>query len=527
MDRYFSTPRGGEPIEVFLKWGSVSEKLTVFISFRKPRKMRRAIEESGCINHRNFDVVVERGPDLRYVTGRGIHPEYRNHPLSIPDLPGYASGLPIRSFREGEPLGTALIGGVIRIDGRLWGLTVFHFLKGSWKKDSTVAENERELEISTSRECSDTSSLWSVHTATTDPASPLDTQLDAPLSDVVSDVEVYLQPWTQLETTIAEVVGGEPIQMRIRSTSGTRLSEFPYYQPGNTSLELGDLDAEDIRCIMDWALVDLGEIPLLSNSYADKHDGDFQLKTVRTTTDPGDKAVDILVEGGVYCKGVASGIPCLLGLQNTRGYGLAFMISTDSELRELFPFEMGCNGNTDEGTCNFTGEGISGAWIVDSNTSELIGHLFAVSTPSNRGYFIPINETFKDIGATLNADKVHVQVVLGEQLGDTANSARPSLHNPYDSGHSTETPHIYPITAVQRQTTPESLLQKVFQGVKRSFTVSSIQKHQLLHTPDPLTPLGFRPEIADQHNNCIDKSLGGRFKHVWRGLGDYIPTSKV
>jgi hypothetical protein len=37
---------------------------------------------------------------------------------------------------------------------------------------------------------------------------------------------------------------------------------------------------------------------------------------------------------------------------------------------------------------------------VDSNTSELVGHLFAASITSQLGYFVPIIETLKDIKVT-------------------------------------------------------------------------------------------------------------------------------
>ncbi|KAF8243550.1 hypothetical protein K440DRAFT_664081 [Wilcoxina mikolae CBS 423.85] len=53
-------------------------------------------------------------------------------------------------------------------------------------------------------------------------------------------------------------------------------------------------------------------------------------------------------------------------------------------------------------------EGMSGAWIVDSDTTELVGHLIAVSATSPWGYFIPIIETIEDMKATLNASNVRL-----------------------------------------------------------------------------------------------------------------------
>jgi len=53
-----------------------------------------------------------------------------------------------------------------------------------------------------------------------------------------------------------------------------------------------------------------------------------------------------------------------------------------------------------------TEEGMSGAWIVDSNTAELVGHLVAVSASSTWGYFIPIMETIEDMKAILNVNNV-------------------------------------------------------------------------------------------------------------------------
>lgn len=50
MDRYFSTPAGSKPIEASLQPGSSLHRLTIHITYRKPRKMRRAIEKLGCIN---------------------------------------------------------------------------------------------------------------------------------------------------------------------------------------------------------------------------------------------------------------------------------------------------------------------------------------------------------------------------------------------------------------------------------------------------------------------------------------------
>jgi len=327
MDRYFSTPVGGEPIEVFLKPGSRPEKLTVFIVFRKPRKMRRAVEKSGCINYQNFDVVVEKGPDLRYTAGQRIHPEHELHPLKAPSLPEYSTGFPFQSYRENNLLGAALVGGVVRIGGQLCGLTVFHFLKESYKRDDTVARDEHGPESSASGKSSDTSTLNSVLTTNTIGEPSVDTSL--------SGTEIFLQPWNQLGSNAAERRG---IQMKIHSASGTRLGILPYCQSRDAFRGSGDL-AEDMHCIMDWALVDLGDVPLFSNRYVDTQDGGAmgQVKTVGCTTDPQDKAVDILIKGEVYCKGLVSGIPCLLGLQNARGYGITFMVSTDRELCELTP----------------------------------------------------------------------------------------------------------------------------------------------------------------------------------------------
>ncbi|KAF8537288.1 hypothetical protein BDD12DRAFT_807067 [Trichophaea hybrida] len=480
MAHYFSNSARGEPIEVFLKWGD-NGKPTVFIICRMPKKMSKAIKNSGCINHQIFDVKIEKGPDLRYTAEQRIRLEHENHSLSIPDLSSCASGFPIRSFHKNKLLGLALIGGVLWIDGKLWGLTVFHFLKEPQKKDGIMTESEREPGSSTSGENSEVSSLNSVSTMATDETSSPNPPL--------SDIDISLQPWAQTETE------GKPIQLiRICWASGTRLSKWPYYQPRDTSTESGDFGIENIRCIMDWALVDLGDIPIRSNRYVNRDD---ELKIIRSTTDPGDKRVDILVNGKVYCEGCVSGNPCLLGLQDTGGYGLAFMVSTDQE-------------------------GISGAWIVDSKTSELIGHLFAVSASSNRGYFIPINETFKDISATLKADKIHLQIVSDEQSGDIVNSSLPSPHYPHDSGQSTEFPQLGPVsTPVRRQTN----LQKAVQGA-RSFTVVSIQKHQLVHSPDPFTPSGFNSETTtDNLTSSMVKSLSARLNYVRKGFCGYNPIT--
>jgi hypothetical protein len=92
---------------------------------------------------------------------------------------------------------------------------------------------------------------------------------------------------------------------------------------------------------------------------------------------------------------------------------------------------------------------MSGAWIVDSSTSELIGHIFAVSASSNRGYFIPIQETLKDINTTLEANKA--PVASDEQPDD---STWPGQQNPNDSHRSTADPQHNPfyVTILRRIT---------------------------------------------------------------------------
>ena len=108
--------------------GSLSHgKLTVSIAYRKPRKMRTAIKKTCCLNTANFEVVVEKGPDLRFTASsadlRG------NHPLEIPGVPGCASGFPILSHLETSPLGSALVGGLLRVGTIYCGMTVYHFLE--------------------------------------------------------------------------------------------------------------------------------------------------------------------------------------------------------------------------------------------------------------------------------------------------------------------------------------------------------------------------------------------------------------
>jgi len=65
---------------------------------------------------------------------------------------------------------------------------------------------------------------------------------------------------------------------------------------------------------------------------------------------------------------------------------------------------------------------MSGAWLVDSTTSELVGHLYAISESLHWGYFIPITETLEDIKVTLHVDDVKLPQSPGEAAENTKNS---------------------------------------------------------------------------------------------------------
>jgi hypothetical protein len=134
--------KAGETVKIEARPGSVPEKLKVVISFRDPRKMRRAVEETNSLDPRKFDVEYLEGIDLRELARFEDNPVRDSHPYSIPHLPGYASGMPIYSERDGKPLRNALIGGVVMIENQLLSIAAFHFLTQQWGTNNTAISSE-------------------------------------------------------------------------------------------------------------------------------------------------------------------------------------------------------------------------------------------------------------------------------------------------------------------------------------------------------------------------------------------------
>jgi hypothetical protein len=128
--------KAGVTVKIEARFGSVPEKLKVVISFRDPRKMRRAVEEINCWDPTKFDIEYLEGARLE------DNPVRDTYPYSIPNLPGYASGMPIYSERDGKPLRNALMGGVVIIKNQLLSIAAFHFLTPQWETSNTAISSE-------------------------------------------------------------------------------------------------------------------------------------------------------------------------------------------------------------------------------------------------------------------------------------------------------------------------------------------------------------------------------------------------
>jgi hypothetical protein len=395
IHKYFSTD-GFQRIQIDPLTSSSPQKLTILIHCPSPRNMRRAVKRTRCIDKQKFEVKYKRGEKLRSTAGAG---NMENQPIGL-----NISGNPIYAFLHDELLGTALIGGLVQIQGESGGhfeTTVFHFLTET-QGTHQPTDSDMILEIAVD---GTTSSIASETSSSTSSFSVLGSE-DQPEESIYLDnfsfrdiqLRTHAEPAIQIEPLPGDSEKKQ-LQKSIHAVSGVRVSKIPFSQGSRKS-------SRALRCIMDWTLISVENGPLSPTTYIrDGNDGPVTM-TITSTTSPGGRAVDILVEGRVYCQGRTAGLPSLLPLHSKPEFGLAFMVSTDHKLRKRASFlKYYSDSRADEEQMS-TEEGMSGAWIVDSDTAELVGHLIAVSTSSPWGYFIPIMETIEDMKATLNASNV-------------------------------------------------------------------------------------------------------------------------
>ncbi|KAF8252063.1 hypothetical protein K440DRAFT_636242 [Wilcoxina mikolae CBS 423.85] len=371
MNRHF---KAEETFKIEASPGSTPERLTVRISFRDPSKMQKVVGKSRCLDNQKYDVIYAQGDDLRVLASLRENLASHNDSLDIPNLPGCASGLPIHSVLDGMLLSRALMGGVVLINDESMGISAFHFLKQQPISVNTPIDTSPEA----SNDPNNVDSILPAEHTTAEVNHP-----STPRPILAGDfggIDVFLQPWPWSGSQEAETAGvGPPLKIQIHSASGSRLSALPFEWQGKS---VGGL-----RCIMDWALFELPGSPSPQNHYFSNSETGL-VKTIglistTTTVNPsGVRLVDIVVRGRVYCTGTTSALPCLLN--SPGGSGLAFVVSTSLLLDE----------------------GLSGAWLVDSNTSELVGHLFAASMSSPLGYFVPIMETLRDIKTVLGTNEI-------------------------------------------------------------------------------------------------------------------------
>jgi len=394
IHKYFST-EGFQRIQIDPLVGSSPQKLTILIHCPNPGEMKKAIKKTRCIDERKFDVKYKKGEKLRRTAGTG---GVGNHPRE-PNI----SGNPIAAFRQDELLGTALIGGLVLIQGEndcYFETTVFHFLAGAQETYQSMEVSHAVPDITEDDTTSFVTWETSSSTCSFSTLGPEDQPEESSSPDESHSFEdVQLRTSAQTEGRIGSLLVGvdeyeqSVLQRRICHVSGVRVSKVPFDQTKSDG---------SLRSIMDWALISVGNGLLSPTTYSKKGVS----VAITSTASPRGRAVDILVEGQIYCQGTTGGLPSLLPLQGKPEFGLAFMVSTDRKLRECSSYpDCYCGFCTDEGTMP-TEEGMSGAWLVDSTTTELVGHLIAVSASSPWGYFIPIVEMIEDIKATLNASTV-------------------------------------------------------------------------------------------------------------------------
>ncbi|KAF8242059.1 hypothetical protein K440DRAFT_664996 [Wilcoxina mikolae CBS 423.85] len=242
------------------------ERLIIRIRCRNPKTMREAIDKIRCIDPDEFVMVIEtkEGNRMRYLAQHGQSSDLDGNLLRAPNWPRCASGFPVQSFRDGKLVGTAVVGGTLLIDGRVFGITSFHFLLKPFEHFST-------------------------------------------LEDSLNGIDAFLQPWAPQGVADA---ADRAIKVPIYSASGTRLSKSSYIS------FKGPVDG--VHCIMDWGLIYLQGIdaPSVANCYIEgNNEGseEHETRTIRATASPGGKSVYILAKGSVYCKGQTSGIPSLTG----------------------------------------------------------------------------------------------------------------------------------------------------------------------------------------------------------------------
>ncbi|KAF8243154.1 hypothetical protein K440DRAFT_637771 [Wilcoxina mikolae CBS 423.85] len=375
-------------------------KPIVLVTCRSTGKMRKAIDNTGCIDRRKFDVRIQKG-GLTYpsdLIGRPTdkprqQPNDSSGLTTHVQLNIYQCGIRICPLLDDNPVGATLVGGFVEVGGRCCGLTVCHVFTDGLH----VVPGESAPSLYDNTESDhETGSLNSVQTisvnhhtagerADTDPeeiTGSMRWRLGAIGGSENPGVPSDPGNSARIAPSSPTNNPGSPKRPLIIAASGIRLSRLP-----NSSFSSGA--GSFPRYVMDWALIDMGDEPKahMPNSYTSTQ--------VTKTTLPGRKEIYLLVDGKVYCKGTTSGVPSLVSLQDKAGMGLAFMVSTDRVLER----------------------GMSGAWLVDSATSDLIGHLYAISTSSPWGYFIPIRETFEDIKATIHEDNVGLPQSLGEARG--------------------------------------------------------------------------------------------------------------
>ena len=253
--------------------------------------MRKIIAQTNCIGE-NFDVVIQE-PDFQYASSRTSIFGEGNSPHGASEVLGCGSGFPITSALNDALQGSALVGGLLKVGGMYCGMTVYHFLDNSQELGSASDEKDKSVPLNPMRRLKE------------------------------SGVQAFVQPW---EGTGG---GGQHVQAPIYSASGSRLSSMKYQ------------GVEDLHCIMDWALVDLPDYAGLTNCYVDQS-GEIEagdpVRTIDSSvTDYGGRSVNILMEGGVLCKGRTSGIPCLMSLPDDSDVGLVFRVSMEGDAIRKFP----------------------------------------------------------------------------------------------------------------------------------------------------------------------------------------------
>jgi len=329
IHKYFST-EGFQRIQIDPLAGSSPRKLTILIHCPDIKKMQRAIKRTRCIDEQKFDVRYKRGEKLRSTAGAG---NMENQPIGL-----NISGNPIHAFINDELLGTALIGGLVRIqseNGGYFGTTVFHFLTKTQETHQSADDSDTISEIV--MDCT-TGSIASETSSSTSSFSALDSEdlLEEPISldDSFSFRDIQLRTQTEPAVQFGPLQGDpekKQLQKSIHAASGVRVSKIPFSQGSRKSHRA-------LRCIMDWALISVENGPLSPTTYIRNGNDGPATMTITSTTSPGGRAVDILKEGRVYCQGRTAGLPSLLPLYGKPEFGLAFMVSTDRKLRKYASF---------------------------------------------------------------------------------------------------------------------------------------------------------------------------------------------